>query len=52
MEQFEKTDGPGEDTIVIHLGRILSDLEYKAVVDSVIKFLNKRWPDGQYQIPN
>lgn len=45
---FEKTDGPGpdEDVIVIHLGRTLSEL------DSVIAFMNKRWPNGQYSIPN
>lgn len=51
---FEKTDGPGpdEDIIVIHLGRTLSELEYKAVLDSVIAFMNKRWPNGQYSIPN
>ena len=54
MAHFEKTDGPGpdEDIIVIHLGRTLSELEYKAVLDSVIAFMNKRWPNGQYQIPN
>ena len=54
MAAFEKTNGPGpdEDIIVIHLGRTLSELEYKAVLDSVIAFMNKRWPNGQYQIPN
>lgn len=54
MAQFEKTDGPepDEDIIIIHLWRTLSELEYKAVLDSVIAFMNKRWPNGQYQIPN
>lgn len=51
---FEKTEAPtlDEDIIVIHLGCTLSDLEYKAVLDSIIAFMNKRWPNGQYSIPN
>ena len=41
-----------EDTIVIHLGRVLSDEEYKAVVDSVVAFMNKRWPDFNFKLPS
>ena len=41
------TDGPGpdEDIIVIHLGRVLPDAAYNAVVQSIIAFMNKRWPN-------
>jgi len=55
MAGFGKTDvpqDPDEDVIVIHLGRVLSDLEYLAVVESVIAFMNKRWPNFNYQIPS
>ncbi len=41
-----------QDVIVIELGRELSETQYKAVVDSVVKFLNKRWPNQQYRIPS
>ena len=47
MAKFGVTDGlrdPDEDIIVIHLGH-LSEERYKAVADSVIAFMNKRWPD-------
>jgi len=33
-----------EDIIIIHLGRTLSKEQYQEVVDSVIAFMNKRWP--------
>ena len=55
MAGFGQTDGPAdpnEDVIVIHLGRLLSDAEYKAVVDSIVKFMNKRYPDGKFTIPS
>lgn len=41
--EFEIADEPceDEDIIVIHLGRVLSELEYNAVVDSIVKMLNK-----------
>lgn len=41
-----------EDTIVIHLGRVLSEPEYNAVVDSIVAFMNTRWPDYKYTIPS
>ena len=47
MTKFGVTEGlrdPDEDIIVIHLGH-LSEERYKAVADSVIAFMNKRWPD-------
>lgn len=34
-----------EDTIVIHLGRVLSQDEYEAVLKSIIAFMNMRWPN-------
>ena len=48
MAGFSKTDGPtdpNEDVIVIHLGRVLKPEEYEAVVQSVIAFMNTRWPN-------
>ena len=39
-----------EDTITIHLGKVLSEQEYKAVVDALIAFLNKRFPNQNYNI--
>lgn len=52
--KFEITDGPceDEDIIVIHLGRVLSELEYNAVVDSIVKMLYKRFPDQSYKLPS
>lgn len=47
MAGFGKTDGPqdpDEDVIVIHLGH-LSHKQYDKVVESVIAFLNQRWPN-------
>lgn len=47
MAGFGKTDGPqdpNEDMIVIHLGH-LSDEQYNCVVESVIAFMNARWPN-------
>lgn len=55
MAGFSKTDGqadPNEDVIIIHLGRVLSELEYNAVVDSIVKMLNKRFPDQSYKLPS
>ncbi len=47
MAVFNKTDGPtdpDEDIIVIHLGH-LSDAQYEAVQESIIAFMNARWPN-------
>lgn len=38
---MEKED---EDIIVIHLGKVLTEEQYQEVVNSVIAFMNKRWP--------
>ena len=48
MAGFGKTDGPAdpdEDIIVIHLGRQLTDEQFERVQQSVIAFMNARWPD-------
>lgn len=34
-----------DDIIVIHLGQQLTDEQYERVLNSVIAFLNVRWPD-------
>ena len=34
-----------EDIITIHLGKVLSEEQYNDIVQSVIAFMNKRWPD-------
>ena len=47
MAGFGKTDGPqdpDEDVIVIHLGH-LTQAQYDKVVESVIAFMNQRWPN-------
>ena len=48
MEKEFKTESgrcaPSEDIITIHLGVELTDEQYKEVVDSVVAFMNKRWP--------
>jgi hypothetical protein len=47
MAGFGRTDGPqnaDEDVIVLHLGH-LSEERYNKVVESVIAFMNTRWPD-------
>ena len=47
MAEFGRTSGPqdpDEDIIVIHLGH-LSDERYNRVVESVVAFMNNRWPD-------
>lgn len=42
-----------EDIITIHLGTVLSEEQYNEVVQSIIKFLNKRWPGlSQNQFSN
>ena len=41
-----------EDTIVIHLGKVLSEEEYRAVMASVIDFLNKRYPNSDFRLPS
>lgn len=41
-----------EDTIVIHLGKVLSEEEYRAVVSSMIAFLNKRYPNHNFRLPS
>ena len=48
MAGFNKTNGPGdpnEDIIIIHLGRSLTDEQFERVQQSVIAFMNARWPD-------
>ena len=40
----KKADEIDEDTIIIHLGKILSEEQYNEVVNSIISFMNKRWP--------
>lgn len=48
MAGFSKTDGPtdpNEDVITIHLGRVLSQDEYEAVLQSIVAFMNMRWPN-------
>ena len=54
MKTFEQTNGPDgdEDIIVIHLGRVLKEYEYDAVVEAVVKFLNKRFPGHNFTIPS
>lgn len=44
---FGQTNGPdnGEDVIVIHLGKNLTDEQYNAVLKSIIAFMNARWPN-------
>lgn len=47
MAGFSKTDGPqdpDEDVIVIHLGH-LSDERFEQVSQSIIAFMNTRWPN-------
>ncbi len=47
MARFGKTDGPqdpDEDIIVIHLGH-LSDEQFERVQQSIIAFMNARWPN-------
>lgn len=47
MAGFGKTDGPqdpDEDVIVIHLGH-LSDERFERVQQSIIAFMNARWPN-------
>lgn len=34
-----------EDIITIHLGRVLSEEQYEEVTQSIIAFMNARWPD-------
>jgi len=34
-----------EDTITIHLGKVLTQEQYDEVLASVIAFMNQRWPD-------
>ena len=46
MGEFGILDGPvaDEDKIVIHLGH-LTQAQYDKVVESVIAFMNQRWPN-------
>lgn len=47
MAGFGKTNGsqdPNEDVIVIHLGH-LSDKQFERVQQSIIAFMNTRWPN-------
>lgn len=39
--RYDETE---EDVIVIHLGRIVSDEVYNEIQQSIIKFLDERWP--------
>ena len=47
MAVFNTTDGPetNEDVIIIHLGRSLTEEQFERVQQSVIAFMNARWPD-------
>jgi hypothetical protein len=47
MGTFGQTDGmePDEDMIVIHLGHNLIDEQFNRVQESVIAFMNARWPN-------
>lgn len=48
MAGFSKTNGPqdpNEDVIIIHLGRNLTDEQFERVQQSVIAFMNARWPN-------
>lgn len=47
MARFDKTNGPqdlNEDVIVIHLGH-LSNEQFERVQQSIIAFMNTRWPN-------
>ena len=33
-----------EDIITIHLGKVLTEEQYNEVVQSIIAFMDKRWP--------
>lgn len=37
-------DETEEDIIVIHLGRTVSDELYNEIQESIIRFLDSRWP--------
>lgn len=41
-----------EDLIIIHLGRVLPEEEYRAVVSAVIAFLSQRFPNHNFRIPS
>ena len=41
-----------EDVITIHLGKVLPDDEYNKVVQSIIAFMNQRWPNCKIGIDN
>lgn len=50
MAGFGKTKGPSdptEDIIVLHLGH-LTDEQYRRVQESVIAFMNARWPNVKH----
>lgn len=41
-----------EDVIVIHLGKVLPEDEYNAVVASIVAFLNARYPNHNFRLLN
>lgn len=42
-----------ESTIIIHLDRVVSDEILNAMVQSVIAFMNVRWPiDQEWKLPS
>ena len=45
MLQYKESNDPGEDVIIIHLGRTLSVEQFERVQRSVMAFMNARWPD-------
>lgn len=46
MAAFNQIDEPQEgDTIVLCLGKELTDEQYERVLQSVIAFMNARWPN-------
>lgn len=40
------------DIIVIELGQTLDEATYEAVVQSVVEFMNRRWPDFVFKLPS
>ena len=45
LGKFDGSDDADEDIIIIHLGRQLTDEQFERVQQSVIAFMNARWPD-------
>ena len=41
-----------EDIVVIHLGKRVTQSEYDAFVASIVAFLNQRYPNHNFSLPN